>query len=272
LSLNCGKRNLKHLEILIHWQPALLLDIQDDGGEVPYTHRREWSFFVRWLCGQFKTPGVYHIQCRLLRISLNSVRVRQFTNNLEQELLDDLVSTNMYAPGTYSSLLEDIYVRSLLLPLANKLRDLKVVGTTLMKILPLPLRTLEVFRTLVMTRRSSYLWKLNSCRNRLWKLKGINYSLWYFTDSTCLHRQEHTSKTLLSSRGKQRPSVSHVKHNLTCTLTMGQDYPITRPSPGSNFPIHPPSPTLAWRDLPEVSVPLGHLFISFEYMSFNNHL
>ena len=28
-------------------QPALLLEIQDDGGEVPYTHRREWSFFVR---------------------------------------------------------------------------------------------------------------------------------------------------------------------------------------------------------------------------------
>ena len=23
------------------WQPALLLEIQDDGGEVPYTHRRE---------------------------------------------------------------------------------------------------------------------------------------------------------------------------------------------------------------------------------------
>jgi hypothetical protein len=28
------------------WQPALLLEIQDDGGEFPYTHRREWPFFV----------------------------------------------------------------------------------------------------------------------------------------------------------------------------------------------------------------------------------
>jgi hypothetical protein len=27
------------------WQPTLFLEIQDDGGEVPYTHRREWSFF-----------------------------------------------------------------------------------------------------------------------------------------------------------------------------------------------------------------------------------
>ncbi len=43
-------------------QPALLLEIQDNGGEVPYTHRREWSFFVCWLCGQFKNPGLYQIQ------------------------------------------------------------------------------------------------------------------------------------------------------------------------------------------------------------------
>ncbi len=44
------------------WQPALLLEIQDDGGEVPYTHRREWSFFVRWLCGKYEKSGLYHIQ------------------------------------------------------------------------------------------------------------------------------------------------------------------------------------------------------------------
>ena len=43
------------------WQPDLLLEIQDDRGEVRYTHRREWSFFVHWLCGQFKNPGLYHI-------------------------------------------------------------------------------------------------------------------------------------------------------------------------------------------------------------------
>ena len=30
------------------WQPGLLLEIQDDGSEVPYTHRREWSFFDRY--------------------------------------------------------------------------------------------------------------------------------------------------------------------------------------------------------------------------------
>ncbi len=56
--------------------------------------------------------------------------------NLEKELLDELTSANMYVSGTYSCLLEDIYIHSLLLPLGNKLRDLKSVGTTLIKILP----------------------------------------------------------------------------------------------------------------------------------------
>ncbi len=63
------------------WQPGLLLDFQDDGGEVPYTQIREWPFFVCWLCGQFKNPGLYHIQRRFfedfsigfLRISLSRI-------------------------------------------------------------------------------------------------------------------------------------------------------------------------------------------------------
>ncbi len=67
-----------------------------------------------------------------------------------------------------------------------------------------------------------------------------------------------SSKTLLSSRGKQR-SVSHTKHNPTCTRAMGQDYPLTRPSPGTNFPIHPPFSVLVWRGLPEGRIPWGHL-------------
>ena len=50
----------------------------------------------------------------------------------------------MYASGTYSCLLEDIHhsIRSFLLPLGNKLRDLNAVGTTLLKILP-NLRTVQ---------------------------------------------------------------------------------------------------------------------------------
>jgi hypothetical protein len=59
------------------WQPALLLEIQDDGGEVPYTHRREWSFFVRWLCGQLKNPGLYHIQRRVFE-DFEDIHVRSF--------------------------------------------------------------------------------------------------------------------------------------------------------------------------------------------------
>ncbi len=101
----------------------------------------------------------------VLEMITDSVRVKRFTNNLEQELLDDLVSANMYAPGTYSCLLEDIYVRSLLLPPGSSFDT-------------------ELARCSgpVMRRRSSYLWKLNSCRNILWKSKRINLSLWNFTD------------------------------------------------------------------------------------------
>ncbi len=122
-------------------QPVLLLEIQDDGGEVPYTHMRDCPFFVRWLCKQFKNPGLYQIQRRVFEDftkQRSGETVYQYNHhwNLEKELLDQLASANMYESGTYSYLLEDIYIRSLLLPLGNKLRDLKSVGTTLVKILP----------------------------------------------------------------------------------------------------------------------------------------
>jgi hypothetical protein len=52
--------------------------------------------------GNLKTLDCIIFIGGFLRISLNSVRVRQCTNNLEQEVLDDLVSVNMYVSGTYS--------------------------------------------------------------------------------------------------------------------------------------------------------------------------
>ncbi len=52
---------------------------------------------------------------------------------------------------------------------------------------------------------------------------------------------------------------------------MGQDYPPTRPSPGANFPFHPPSPVLVCRDLPEGRIPLGHLFFFFVFGQFFHH-
>jgi hypothetical protein len=39
---------------------------------------------------------------------------------------------------------------------------------------------------------------------------------------------------------------------------MGQDYPLTRPSPGANRPIYPSFPTLASRSLPEGRIPKSH--------------
>ena len=38
-------------------------------------------------------------------------------------------------------------------------------------------------------------------------------------------RQEHVID-LVSSHGKQRPSISHTKHNPTCVHRMDQDYPL----------------------------------------------
>ena len=123
------------------WRPTLLLKIQDDGGEVPYTHRRDWSFFVCWLCKKFKNPGLYQIQRMVFEDFTKQCwgeSVYQYNHrwNLDKEFLDELASANMYTSGTYSWLFEVIIIRSLLLPLGNKLRDLKSVGTTLLKILP----------------------------------------------------------------------------------------------------------------------------------------
>ncbi len=89
------------------WQTVLLLEIQDDGGEVPYTHRREWTFFVCWLCGQFKNPGLYQIHRKAFEDftkQRSGETVYQYNHhwNLEQDLLDELVSANMFVSGTYS--------------------------------------------------------------------------------------------------------------------------------------------------------------------------
>ena len=54
---------------------------------------------------------------------------------------------------------------------------------------------------------------------------------------------------------EQRPSISHTKRNPTRARAMGQDYPLTRPSPGANRPIYPSFPALASRSLPEGRIP-----------------
>ena len=63
----------------------------------------------------------------------------------------------------------------------------------------------------------------------------------------------------------QRPSISHTKCNPTCACAMGQDYPLTRPSPGANRPIYPSFPALASRSLPEGRIPKSH--VSFFFLS-----
>ncbi len=70
------------------------------------------------------------------------------------------------------------------------------------------------------------------------------------------------SRTRISSppaiAWEQRPSISHTKYNPTRACAMGQDYPLTRPSPGANRPIYPSFPVLASRSLPEGRIPKRH--------------
>ncbi len=104
--LNCGKRNLKHLGMLnlpenrlCYWKFRMTV--------VRFLTLTGGSGLSLWVgcVGNLKTLDCIIFSGGFLRISLNNVRMRQFTNNLDQELLDDLVSPNMYAPGTYSCLL-----------------------------------------------------------------------------------------------------------------------------------------------------------------------
>ena len=58
-----------------------------------------------------------------------------------------------------------------------------------------------------------------------------------------------SSRTRISSppstAREQRPHVPHTKRNPTCARAMGQDYPLTRPSPGDIPTIYPSFPALA---------------------------
>ncbi len=57
------------------------------------------------------------------------------------------------------------------------------------------------------------------------------------------------SRTRISSpptiAREQRPRIYHTTRNPTCARAMGQDYPLTRPSPGASPPIYPSFPALA---------------------------
>jgi hypothetical protein len=81
--------------------------------------------------------------------------------------------------------------------------------------------------------------------------------------TTCLWRQEQAPKTLPVITRENNQNISHTKRNPTCSLTMVQDYPLTRPSPGANLTIYPSFPTLESRDLPEGRIPKSHLYFFF---------
>ncbi len=91
------------------------------------------------------------------------------------------------------------------------------------------------------------------------------------TEASCPGRiRDHVfvpSRTRISSpschRVGTRTCIPYTKLNSTRALAMGQDYPLTRPSPGSHPYIHPPSPALTWRGLPECRIPFRTFLFLF---------
>ena len=44
------------------WQSSLQLEVQHDGGDVPYTRRQSWSKFVKWLASSFNNHVLFEVQ------------------------------------------------------------------------------------------------------------------------------------------------------------------------------------------------------------------
>jgi hypothetical protein len=44
------------------WQSSLQLEVQDDGGDVPYARRQSWPKFVKWLAASFNNHALFEVQ------------------------------------------------------------------------------------------------------------------------------------------------------------------------------------------------------------------
>ncbi len=89
-----------------------------------------------------------------------------------------------------------------------------------------------------------------------------------FTEDSCPGRiSNHVfvpSRTRISSPSCHREGtttcIPYTKHNPIRVRAMGQDYPLTRPSPGVIPPIYPPSSHWCAETYPKTESPLGHFF------------
>ena len=123
------------------WQSSLQLEVQDDGGEVPYARRQSWPTFVRWLTSTFNNHALFEVQHqKFQQISQNpgeSVHGYNVRWNLERDLVDELAGAEVYPAGSVQAEeLENRYVRSLLGSFSSRLLDLRSIGNTLSQVMP----------------------------------------------------------------------------------------------------------------------------------------
>ena len=123
------------------WQSSLQLEVQDDGGEVPYARRQSWPNFVRWLASSFNNHALFEVQHQKFKqVSQTpgeSVHAYNVRWNLERDLVDELAGAEVYPAGSvHAEELENIYVRSLLGSFSSRLLDLRSIGNTLSQVMP----------------------------------------------------------------------------------------------------------------------------------------
>jgi hypothetical protein len=97
---------------------SLQLEVQDDGGDVPYARRQSWPKFVKRLAATFKNHALFEVQhAKFKLVSQNpgeSVHAYNVRWNLERDLVDELAVTDMYPAGSvHAEELESMYIRSL---------------------------------------------------------------------------------------------------------------------------------------------------------------
>ena len=123
------------------WQSSLQLEVQDDGGDVPYARRQGWPNFVKWLAATFNNRALFVVQHQ--KFQLVSQNPRELVHaynvrwNLERDLVVDLTVAEVYPAGSvHAEEPESMYIRSLAGSFSSGLLDLRVIAGTLNQTVP----------------------------------------------------------------------------------------------------------------------------------------
>jgi len=108
-----------------------IVEVQDDGGDVPYARRQSWPKFVKWLAASFNNHSLFEVQhAKFKLVSQNpgeSVHAYNVRWNLERDLVDELAVADMYPAGSvHAEELESTYIRSLAGSFSSRLLDFHV--------------------------------------------------------------------------------------------------------------------------------------------------